>query len=168
MSTSPAEGEHAGSPGAQLRGLVSEASRLQLIMVGLGLIMIFAGAYLAISQLNSFRGLLSWGLWLLLPPLLSDLILMPLAALVGWATWRRAPVSARVPMLVAEFLTVVFLIIALPFLAGWGANADNPSLLDRNYVAGTAIYLTVIWASAAAWALVRSRSAKREAPASAT
>lgn len=152
-----------GSPREQLRGLLSDASRLQLIMVAGGIVMIIAGAYLAVSQINSFRELVSWGLWLLLPPLLSDLILMPLAALIGWATWRHVPQPGRVPVLVAEFLTIVFLVIALPFLAGWGANADNPSLLDRNYVAGTAIYLTVVWAGAGAWAFLRARSSRRSA-----
>ncbi len=153
-----------GSPRAQLRGLISEASRLQLVLVAIGIAMIVTGAYLAFSQIGSFRELLSWGLWLLVPPLLSDLILMPAAALIGWMTWRRVPAAGRIPMLVAEFLTVVFLVIALPFLAGWGANADNPSLLDRNYVAGTAIYLGVIWGGAGVWTLVRARSRRSLAP----
>ncbi len=156
-----------GDTRAQLRGLVRDASRLQLIMVAAGLVMIIAGAYLAVSQIGSFRELVSWGLWLLVPPLLSDLVLMPLAALAGWATWRHVPKPGRVPVLVAEFLSVVFLIVALPFLAGWGANADNPSLLDRNYVAGTAIYLTIIWAGAGAWTLLRARPARPRPPESA-
>ena len=50
-------------------------------------------------------------------------------------------------------------LLALPFLTGLGKKADNPSLLDRNYPLGVAVYALIIVAGAGIWAFVRWRAA---------
>ncbi len=46
---------------------------------------------------------------------------------------------------------------SVPMLLGWGAQADNPSFLPRNYAFGVAIVLAVVWVVATAMAITRSR-----------
>ncbi len=55
--------------------------------------------------------------------------------LVGLAV--RLPVSAaRTPTVAAFVVLGPLTLIAIPFLGRFGAKADNPTLLDRPYVAG--------------------------------
>ena len=37
-------------------------------------------------------------------------------------------------------------LMAVPVLGGWGANADNPTILDRDYAAGWLVLAAVILA----------------------
>ena len=39
-------------------------------------------------------------------------------------------------------------LMAVPVLGGWGANADNPTILDRNYAAGWLVVAGVTIAGA--------------------
>jgi hypothetical protein len=74
-------------------------------------------------------------------------------------TLRRRPVPPAVTAGAVVLATVT--VVAVPVLGRFGARADNPTLLDRNYVLGwlALATLTVVFSGAsAALAAARSRT----------
>lgn len=103
--------------------------------------------------------IVSAALWFLVPPVLSDLVLLPAIALVGWVMTRTLAPWMRLPVQVAGILCGGLLVVAAPFLGRPGLRPDNATLLDRNYVAGYLVYVAVIVVGSAGWALWRRRRA---------
>jgi hypothetical protein len=101
--------------------------------------------------------------WLVGGVVAHDAVLAPLTVVIVVAgsrilpTWLRAPVTAGVVILG----TVT--IAAIPVLGRFGARPDNPTLLDRNYVAGWLVFagLVVLAVSVAAWRRHRAATAVR-------
>ncbi len=93
----------------------------------------------------SVRELLSVGAWLLVPALLSDLVLMPVAAVLSVLVTRHLPTAWRAPVTVGLALSAFVVLIGWPFIGGFGRQPDNSSLLDRDYVAGALGLLGLIW-----------------------
>ena len=119
------------------------------------------GAFLAIAPLaGSWRTLITFAAWFGVPAVLSDLLLIPVLAGIG-ALVLRLPPAVRLPASVGLILTGTLLAIGWPFLGKPGLRPDNPSLLDRNYLVGSAVALGVVWAAMAGWALVRARRGRR-------
>ncbi len=109
-------------------------------MAGIGL-----GAVLTLRAVWSPRELVSTGAWLLIPTLLSDLVIMPVAAVLGWLVSRRLAPPWQAPVIVGLVLSTFVLLIGWPFIGGFGRQPDNSSLLDRDYVAGALGLLGLIW-----------------------
>lgn len=91
-------------------------------------------------------------------PVLLDLALVPLAALVAVLLRRRLPAAWFRPVAAAAAVSLLLTVVAIPFVAGAGRRADNPSLLDRPYLAGWLGLLALVWAAAIVAGL-RGRSA---------
>ena len=126
----------------------------------------YGGLRLLLLAAPTWPERVSAALWLLLPPVLDDLVLLPLVAVVGWLVVRRLPRPWRDAVVVALVLSTFTLAVGLPFLTGYGRVADNPSLLDRSYVVGALVVLGVVWVSCLGAALVlRRRRPSRETPA---
>jgi hypothetical protein len=85
-----------------------------------------------------------------------DLVLLPVALLVGTAVTRWLPRPARTPVLGGLFVTAVVAFVALPLILGPGPPADSPSVLPRDYGRGLAITLAVVWSVVAGWVLLRA------------
>ena len=99
--------------------------------------------------------------WAIGVNLVSDLIVIPTAACTTWLIGRWAPPIARGALRWATFTTAVLALYAWPFLGGYGRDASIPSLLDRDYATGLAIYGAVVWGLALGWiALQRQRCAR--------
>jgi hypothetical protein len=83
--------------------------------------------------------------WVIGGALIHDLLWLPLVALAGVALTRAT--RGRLPRVVTWGLatSVVLVIVAWPFVRGYGRQRGNPSLLPRNYAAGLAAYLALIW-----------------------
>jgi len=96
--------------------------------------------------------------WLVVGVLAHDALLAPLTiglTVVGIAVlprWGQAPAAAVV--LVVGTLTLM----AVPVLGRFGARADNPTLLDRPYVAGWLVLTGLVLTCAAAWAVALRRA----------
>jgi hypothetical protein len=91
--------------------------------------------------------------WLAGGVIAHDLVLAPLTVLLallatrlpGWAQGATA----------AGFLVLGSVtLLALPVLGRFGATADNPTLLDRDYRAGWLVFAAIVVAGAAVWAAV--------------
>lgn len=95
-------------------------------------------------------------IWIVGLALLHDLVMAPAVSLIGKALagaggrWWLGVVEAA---LLASGSIVLF---SIPLVAGWGRQADNPSLLPRGYLRGPVLILGLIWVLALA-ALVRRR-----------
>ena len=106
---------------------------------------------------------MSAGAWFVIPAVLSDLLLLPIVAVVGATLTRHLQPWIRLPAQVALAMIGTLTFIALPFLTGLGKQLDNPSLLNRNYPVGLAVYILLILVMTGGWALVRRR-ARRSGP----
>jgi F0F1-type ATP synthase membrane subunit c/vacuolar-type H+-ATPase subunit K len=85
------------------------------------------------------------GRWVVGAALVHDLLWLPLVALAGVALSRVA--RGRLPRAIAWAIatSAVLVVVAWPFIRGYGRQRGNPSLLPRNYAAGVAAYLVAIW-----------------------
>jgi len=124
------------------------------------LLLVLAGASAIVFGVMSAlpRGpeeLRSAAVWFIAPAVLSDLVLLPVIAVIGYALTRWTPAWLRLPVQVALVIIGTLIAVALPFLGKPGLRADNPTLLDRNYVAGLTVYVGVVVLGAAGWAVVR-------------
>lgn len=80
----------------------------------------------------------AWGsvlTWLAGGVLLHDAVLAPIVVGLGVAASRWLPVPWRSPAVVALVCWGSLTLAAIPVLYGGGARPDNPTLLDRPYVA---------------------------------
>jgi hypothetical protein len=130
--------------------------------IALGGLGISAAAYGAVELLDlGFDNLRAAAIWLVGGVVLHDGVLAPLtiaACVVAGMLWRR-PVPAAVTSGVVVLATVT--VVAVPVLGRFGARADNPTLLDRNYVLGwlaLATLTVVVSGASVARAAARART----------
>ncbi len=83
-------------------------------------------------------------LWLAGGVLVHDAILAPLT--IGAAVIAARVLPRRAWAVTASGLVVLLTVTvtAIPVLGSWGARPDNPTLLDRNYVAGWCVFAIVV------------------------
>ena len=99
--------------------------------------------------------------WVVGSALVHDLVLVPLVVAGGWAARRFTPTRLW-PMVRAGLgATGVLALVAWPYVRGYGQDPGNPSLLPRDYGAGLAAAIGLVWVAVTAWALaatVRGRA----------
>jgi hypothetical protein len=102
--------------------------------------------------------------WLVGADVAHDFVLAPVACLVGAAVARFLPCWCRAPVQAALLTTGVLLIVVYPALRGFGRDTvpDNPSVQPLDYTTSTLTALAIVWAAAAAWAVVRLATPDRE------
>lgn len=92
--------------------------------------------------------------WMVGANLVNDLVVVPVALVVGRVGARLTPdrlwPAVRAGLLVSGMLVLV----AWPFVRGYGRDPTNPSLLPRDYGAGLLAALGVVWLAAAAMGFV--------------
>ena len=132
---------------------------LRGLLIGGGLAAVLVGALHLLERPR--EEIVSAALWFLVPPVLSDLLVLPAVAVLGWATTKTLAPWVRLPVQVAGLLSGALLAVAVPFLQRPGLRPDNPTLLNRNYLAGYLTYIAVIFVASTAWAWWRRRRASR-------
>lgn len=128
-----------------------KAIRVALALMGVSFIVV--GARFLLQR--SHQEVISAAIWFTFPAILSDLLLLPVAAAAGHVLTKGLAPWARLPAQVAAVLIGTLLLIAVPYLGRPGLHPDNPTLLNRNYVLGYLVYVVIIAAAAAIWALIR-------------
>jgi Na+/melibiose symporter-like transporter len=98
--------------------------------------------------------------WVIGAALVHDLVVVPVAAAVALLVRRFTPRRAWPPVRSGLVATGIFVAVGWPFFRGYGRDPTNPSLLPRNYGAGVAAAVVVIWLVVAAWVAWRYMPAR--------
>lgn len=117
----------------------------RVLLGGLGLVLIGIGGVELLGPVRSGQAPVpAVAGWLLAGPVLVDALLVPLVVLTGVLVHR---VGGRWAGAVAMglVLSLFIVLVAWPFVGGFGRVADNPSLLDRNYPLGLLVVLGLLW-----------------------
>ena len=108
--------------------------RTRLLLGALGVAVATYGGWLLLQE--DLSDLVDTAVWLAGGVVLHDFLLVPLTLLLGVALIRLMPANLRAPVAGGLVVLGTVTLMAVPVLGGWGANADNPTILDRNYTAG--------------------------------
>ncbi len=108
--------------------------RTRLLLGALGVAVAAYGGWLLLQE--DLSDLVDTAVWLAGGVVLHDFVLVPLTLLLGLALVRLLPANLRAPVVGGLVVLGTVTLMAVPVLGGWGANADNPTILDRNYPVG--------------------------------
>ena len=89
--------------------------------------------------------------WVIGAALVHDLVVVPVAGAVALMVRRFSPRRAWPPVRAGLAATGILVVVGWPFVRGYGRDPTNPSLLPRNYGAGLAAAIGVIWLLVASW-----------------
>jgi hypothetical protein len=98
--------------------------------------------------------------WVIGAALVQDLVVVPVAAAIALLVRRFTPRRAWPPVRAGLVAAGIFVAVGWPFVRGYGRDSTNPSLLPRNYGAGLAAAIVVIWLVVAAWVAWRYMPAR--------
>jgi hypothetical protein len=130
-------------------------TRIRAALLGVG---VLAAAYGVLRLLD-----LGWTntraavLWLAGGVVLHDAIFAPAVIVVALVAVRLVQRERLAPVVVALVVLVPVTLLAIPELGRFGARADRPTLLDRDYWLGWSGLVTLVVASVLAGALLRAR-----------
>ncbi len=106
--------------------------------------------------------------WVVGAAVLNDVVLLPVVLAAGWAARRFVPARAWPAVRAGLMVSGALVLVAWPFVRGYGRSRGNPSLFPRNYATGLGSALVVVWLAVAAWLLAgwwrRRRTDPRPAP----
>jgi hypothetical protein len=125
--------------------------------VSLGAVGVAAGLYGGWLLLSRGHDLLDLMLWLVAGVVLHDGVLAVAVLALAAVALRFLPRSARAPAVVGFVVLGSATLFAVPVLGRFGARADNPTLLDRNYWAGWLVLAGLTLAAVVAASFVRAR-----------
>lgn len=119
---------------------------MRVLFAVTGLALLAYGAVLAWEfgtsrTVNAVQGIA----WFVGGPVLHDGLVAPVVGLVGLALTRWLPTPWRTPVKAGVVASGVLTLLALPLLWRPYHVVTNPGLHDRNYGAGLAIALGVVW-----------------------
>jgi hypothetical protein len=127
--------------------------RATLATLGVGL-----GGYGAFRLIElGWDNLVATLLWLAGGVLLHDAILAPLAVAVAALATTLLPRTVRGPAAAGFVVLGSVTLTAVPVLGRFGARADNPTLLDRDYTTGWLLLAAAVLLAVAAFSTVFAR-----------
>ena len=92
--------------------------------------------------------------WIVGAAVVNDALVVPLAMGAAWLARRMTPARAWPPMRSGLLATGVVLLVAWPFVRGYGRDPTIPSLLERNYAVGVTAAIGATWIAVAVWIAV--------------
>ncbi|MDT9591754.1 hypothetical protein RDV89_01650 [Nocardioides zeae] len=138
----------------------------RVVRVGLGVVGVLVAAYgvvLLLSRQESAQ-VLEVATWAAVGIVVHDLVLAPLAVAAGWALPRAVPSLARPPVAAAAVALATVTLAAVPVLGRFGALEDNPTLLDRPYLAGWGVLVAALAVGVLVAVLVAAARRRRAPP----
>lgn len=108
------------------------------------------------------RNLLSALTWLAGGVVLHDFVFAPLVVMLLVAGATVLPSWARPAAAAATVVLGTVTLMAVPVLGRFGSRPDNPTLLDRPYVAGWLVFAGLVLGCACGWAFVQRRGEGRQ------
>lgn len=104
------------------------------------------GGWLLLGQLRWNRDwLLNLSAFLFTGPILHDLLVAPVVALVGVALSRLVPPSWRPTVGAGLAATAILALIAVPLIWRPHPAPPNPGLQERAYLPGLAVLVAALW-----------------------
>lgn len=128
----------------------------RLLLGALGVALAAYGAWLLLGRQEGAQ-VREVALWFVVGVLVHDLVLAPLAVAVGWVLPRALPRAALAPVVVGGIVLVTVTLATVPVLGRFGALPDNPTLLDRPYLAGWSVLAGLVAAGVVAATVARAR-----------
>ena len=98
--------------------------------------------------------------WVVGAALVLDLVVLPVSLLVGRS------IRGRPALRWAMSSSAITLLVAWPYVRGYGRSRGNPSLLPRDYGTGTSLAIAATVVAAGAWAVLATRRAHAQAKSS--
>ncbi|QYJ05289.1 hypothetical protein KUV85_06325 [Nocardioides panacisoli] len=129
---------------------------LRIALIGLGTLVAAYGGYVLVTRQDG-DNLLSAGTWLVGGVVLHDAVLAPLTLAVAFVAVRLLAAPWRLPATVALVVLAPLTLLAVPVLGRFGALEDNPTLLDRPYLASWLVLVAVAALTVAVVGWVRAR-----------
>lgn len=132
-------------------------------LMAVGWAVLAVGALGALGRIEHFAGPIPWPAlvrWSIGLALANDLVLAPIACLVGLAVGRLLPWSAKGPVAAGLFVSATVTAVAWPALRGYGRRPGDPSALPGNYAQGLAAVLVAVWAAVAVGVAMRAFSGR--------
>ena len=127
---------------------------MRWVLGAAGVLLVLYGGWLLVSREDDLLGV---AVWLAAGVLLHDAVLAGVTIVLGALAVRLAPEPARAPLVVGLVVLGTTTLLAVPVLGRFGARADNPTLLDRDYTAGWLVLAALTAVAVVVAALVRSR-----------
>jgi hypothetical protein len=115
--------------------------RARLLIGAIGLAAAAYGAWHLLAQ--GIPDALTAAEWLAAGVVLHDFALVPATLGVCWLGAQLLPAGRRTPVAAALLVLGSLTVLAIPVLGGWGANTDNPTILDRSYGRGWLVVAAV-------------------------
>jgi hypothetical protein len=128
---------------------------IRLAVGAAGAVIGLFGVYLLLGQ--GLANLLSTLVWLVGGLVLHDGVLAMATVAVVWVGALTVPGRYRSAVAAAFLVLATVTLTAVPVLGRFGARADNPTLLDRDYVVGWLVLAAAVVAVTAVGVLLRSR-----------
>jgi hypothetical protein len=128
------------------------------LLVGLpGVVVGLYGLWLLLGE--GLANLRSTMVWAVGGVVVHDGVLAPVVLATCAVAARLLPHPWRGPVVMGFIVLGTVTVVASPVLGRWGARADNPTLLDRNYGAGWLVVagLTLAWVLVMVFVSGRSR-----------
>lgn len=126
----------------------------RVVLGVVGVAVIGYGGWLLVTRGHDLGNVV---VWLVAGVVLHDAVLALLTIALAALAVRLVPPAARAPVTVGFVVLAPLTILAVPVLGRFGARADNPTLLDRDYTAGWLVVAGLTAVVVVAAALVRSR-----------
>lgn len=132
---------------------------LRILVAALGVAVTAYGLWLLVDrQPGQLAGV---GVWVAGGIVAHDGLLAPLVVAGGVAVAVRGPANLRTGLLWAVVVLGPLTLIAVPVLGRFGAKPDNPTLLDRPYLAGYVVVVALVLLLITAGAVLRERRRAR-------
>lgn len=135
--------------------------RTRAALIALGGAMLLYGVWLVLSRQDPGQWL-EVGIWLGVGVVAHDVVLSGVVVGLCLLGSRLLPSAWRAPAAIALVVWGGVTITAIPVLTGLGVRADNPTLLDRPYVATWWAISAIVLLAVAAAGFVRSRRPRGE------
>jgi drug/metabolite transporter (DMT)-like permease len=110
----------------------------------LGVVVGLYGAYLFVSRQQEARQQVSAVKYLLGGVVFTDLVAAVVLLAIGYVVTRFLPAAVRAPVVVGGVVLGSITLLAIPVLLSHGRKPDNPTLLDRDFVAGWWVFAAVV------------------------
>lgn len=132
----------------------------RVALIGLGVLAAAYGGWLLLDL--GVDNLIDTATWLVAGVVLHDAVLAPITIAAAFVAMRLLPTAWRAPVAAGAIVLGSVTLLAIPVLGRYGAKADNPTLLDRDYLTGWLAVAGLTFAGVAVAALMSSRRRRND------